>query len=541
MVHRIPHTFDELVGTRPARDLPMLLCGAGMSWALVPTPRELIELIQQRKSEIEKTLGVTWTPLLNTEAKTLYKWADEIYRSLQAAGMKPREAKLKIAEVLCVTTDPCWTARASVPLRGTTPRHRVVARFAREGKWHAVWSLNWDVWIERALESVGLDSYPPSEGAPSLPKGWVGWYESWLPTKDILSDDAQTLLVHKPHGCVSALLRGEDPFILTAEELAGYLDDLAKPIQERIDLSFQGHSLFVVGWSASEPYFWKRFQLHAEARSPKSKLTIIDPNPNVADGHGRLIAAYKTSEAAAICQPEGRAFPTTDDIFLWVQTRHGLASLSSVASSGEQKPLESLLEAFSVPVPKGDPMSFVTDWFDNFLPVWLRVCFNSRRQKFFAGLSMEVEAVPTHRRDEHIPWNDQSTERLDLMAAKLLLLALHRHGGRSASPWDFEIFPGALWERSSHHLIVPVPSWAQAEMQSLGALKPLVESRHWAYQGAISKVSLLGLDAKSDSCSVAREVQMNWRYELSRLMHFSAFASPANISWLTLREWEGSL
>lgn len=85
-----------------------------------------------------------------------------------------------------------------------------------------------------------------------------------------------------------------------------------------------------------------------------------------------------------------------------------------------------------------------------------------------------------------------------------------------------------------------MPAWKEGPAQSLAALKPLVESRHWANQGQIRKVSILGV-APEGAERATKDVQLNWTYELSRLMHFRSFAAVKNIAWLELNSWKDHL
>ena len=534
----VPHTFDEVVGMPyPQPKPPSLLIGAGMSYALVPLASELAASIASRQSAIEADLGINGcTVISHASPGALYKWAGEVYDRLVVKGHDPLKAKRAIADLIGVTRDPRFAARASVPIRGSSGRHRVAARLAKEGRWRSIWSLNWDVWLESALQSVGVEplSERPTNPLP-LPPEWVRWYESWTPNSVLRAHDAQTLVVFKPHGCVGALLAGDGTFVLTEDELERELAKQPPAVVESMKECFRSNSLIAVGWSAGEAYLRQFFQQVCETRSAPTTLTIIDPNPNDA-GHKALQVAYGCDAAKSVfaTHPNGQ-FPCTDDLFLWIQTRHGLLCLQKIAAVENRKKLDEWLAAFDRPV-QGAPYDLITSWFDNFLSVWSRLCFNNGSQVFIFGTPVVAEALPTHRRDEHVPWTDQQTTRLDLLAATHLLVALVAQLAQGRD-WNFSQFPGALWEPTKGHLVIPVPAWGSAASKNLGALKPLVESRHWAYQGLIRKVSLLGITHHSGDPAVGEHDKKNWAYELSRLMHIREFATAENIQWLTPSTW----
>ncbi|SDI31082.1 SIR2-like domain-containing protein [Variovorax sp. OV700] len=511
-----------------------------MSFSLVPLPSQLMGLIQPRQQQIEKDLGVKpCGPIDTTDPLSLYVWSGELFESLKVLGLTEFEAKRKIAEVLRVTSDPCWSAKTRIPLRGSTARHRVIARLARERRWHSIWSLNWDVWLERALASVGVEHYKNNRNSSAtLPQGWIRWYESWVPSKVIQTTDQQTVIVYKPHGCVDSLLDGDGTFVLTQEELARCLTEQPPLVENSMKLCFTQHSLIATGWSASEPYLQEFFSQLKPFRSAGTSLTVIDPFPND-KGHAKLREAYDCEIVQAICKPEADEFPNTDDVFLWIQTRHGLGCLQAIAIEPQRAVVSAWLDQFSTPQAPDSQLGHMVGWFDNFLAVWLRLCFNNGHQKFFTGLPIRPDAIPTHRRDEHIPWDEQNTARNDLSAALNLLYELETNSA-VLPRFDYGFFPGALWDRDERHLIVPVPAWAEGATQSLAALKPLVESRHWANQGQIRKISILGL-APLASKAVSEDVQLNWTYELSRLIHFAGVATLGRIGWLDLDSWKDYL
>lgn len=156
MAPNVPHTFEQLrVGVRR----PFLMAGAGLSWGLVPGPDALLAA---RRATAEAELGCS-TTVDSASAGALYKWAEEILAQLTARA-EPAP-KLKLAEALGLLSEAYWIAEVGLPLRGTTPRHRVLVRLARENRCVSIWSFNWDSHIENALERVGFDRDEPSNAA----------------------------------------------------------------------------------------------------------------------------------------------------------------------------------------------------------------------------------------------------------------------------------------------------------------------------------------------------------------------------------------
>ncbi len=155
----LPHNFPTLRHENAGDQRTSLLTiGAGMSRDTVPMHGQLFA---DKRLTAENSLHCTTTPA----ADDLYKWADEIVTQRRAQG--DRNPKLSLAKSIGLIDDLCW--RGSVSTVRNTPRHRVIARFARESLWEQIWSLNWDCVQESALENVGitqgiepaLDSPPP--------------------------------------------------------------------------------------------------------------------------------------------------------------------------------------------------------------------------------------------------------------------------------------------------------------------------------------------------------------------------------------------
>jgi hypothetical protein len=149
--------FNAWIDPRARSPPPLLIVGAGLSFGLVPTAQELADKIAKRQTAIENELGIPPGPTI-TNPVSLYAWADHCLKALSAAmpGNAAIDAKIRLAHAMGLMTDKRFLAQAGVGPRGTTARHRVLARLAREGRVRAVWSFNWDCWLEASFEAVGM-------------------------------------------------------------------------------------------------------------------------------------------------------------------------------------------------------------------------------------------------------------------------------------------------------------------------------------------------------------------------------------------------
>ena len=176
--HSFPYWSDLGENQSP----PALIIGAGFSTPQVRLPYELAIHYAEQQSEIEKKLGIATSFDFKLDrtgkannADDLYCWAGRCVEELtKVPGATENSAKRNLINAMGLLEDPRFAATANIPLRGTSPRHRVLARFAREGCIHSLWSLNWDLWLEAAFEAVGLireNSAFPNR-SDGLPTGW---------------------------------------------------------------------------------------------------------------------------------------------------------------------------------------------------------------------------------------------------------------------------------------------------------------------------------------------------------------------------------
>jgi hypothetical protein len=333
------------------------------------------------------------------------------------------------------------------------------------------------------------------------------------------------MLVIKPHGCAGKLAYGNcNTFKITASELGAIGLNLQ---QHQVILlkHFTLQPLLTCGWSASEGYLlqWfddlsKKLAIPATAPDP---LGIIDICPDQV-GHLKVIDAYKVKYDQAQIKVLRDQCYTTDDLFLWIQTVFGLNYLKRLYNAPNAE-LDNLLEKIVTP----ECNHWLNGWFDNFLPVWVRLCFNASVTQFFVNAApMPSEVIPTDRRDEHIPWGYQEVLRPDLQMATLLLLQLAEDN--IGERWDTGRFPGGLWDKENRRLILPLPCPQQNLPPSLAALKAMADSHHWEHKGDIMILDVLPLD-QNGQITLAPAFSEALRLSVSKLMKHTHLADYRNI------------
>src|SRR5208282_3398153 len=195
----LPHNSPTLrqIGNGNHR-LSVLLLGAGMSYELVPGPGPLLA---EKRATAEARLGcVSALPELPASpvppANYLYKWADDIMAQLAANG--DPTPKLTLAESLDIPHESRWLG--CITTQRSPPRHRVIARFAREGLWDQIWSLNWDCVQESALDNIGIRRGEPDEPDDGMP--WPTVFKTLVTAAECAQIGEQfSVKIIKPHGC----------------------------------------------------------------------------------------------------------------------------------------------------------------------------------------------------------------------------------------------------------------------------------------------------------------------------------------------------
>ncbi len=178
-----------------------------------------------------------------------------------------------MAEELEILSDSRWQPQVSCRALQTLERHRVIARFVREARWKAIWSLNWDTYLETAFESIGI--YPNADSAANdFP--WTSKYKTFVTEADYAATD-NVFKLHKPHGCIRSLVNAKKAFQNgnphgEAESLSKRFlitkNEMASPTQRdnnqdcnfyaNIREVFSKRSLYTLGWKADvEGYILK--------------------------------------------------------------------------------------------------------------------------------------------------------------------------------------------------------------------------------------------------------------------------------------------
>lgn len=480
-----------------------------MSYGLVPLPGPLLE---EKRAHAEAILGCTSavpaTP--NPPADHLYQWADDIRSQLAARG--DSNPKLTLAESLDIPNEKRWLG--SISTQRNTPRHRVVARFAREGLWHHIWSLNWDCVQESALENVGIKRRALDGQMP-----WPTVFNTLVTAAECAQiGEPNSIKVIKPHGCVMALVEAQkekatgntarsitlsERFLITATELHSLAPAVAAGAEQQFIFAtlltaLASHPFVVTGWSVSEQYLIDRIRADVEPhlqnpdRQPPladDELSVIDLVFN-ANGHTSLAGFYGRNAATAHIDVGQPGF-STNELFLWLQALYA-AHFLKLRSLGIDQPALNAV-ALEIDQPPNNPV-FLIDWVDNFLPVWVRLCWRCGlvRWENQNAEPVEIDDLALESRDEHIPWGLSGARRPELIAASRLLAALHRSG--NGLNWDYGQFPGGFY--CDFRLVIPIPVWASDPPNDLRGLKPLIDAIKQPGAGYIERLALVfvGLD-----------------------------------------------
>lgn len=506
---------------------PLLIVGAGLSFGLAPNAQQLAKDTSERKDEIESALGIPAGPAISTDDDDLYVWADHCLKALKSVhALDEMPAKRRLASAMGLMTDKRFLAQAGVGPRGTTARHRVLARLARENRIRAVWSFNWDCWLEASFDAVGLRRN--EESAQRIAnEGWKTRYHVWF--RDEATDNAIDMqLLFKAHGCLRALQEGQGDFVIAKSEMEAPQPD-SKTTLLRKQIAADGGAI-AIGWAAREPYVVEIFakQKPPAHEAPTGSITFVDVEdwPN----HGKVRQAY-SGQRERTCLAVQRDGPgQTDHLMLWVQTKRGIRSLQQACSD---QPSKDTLKQIEDQLPAFDDSSMCSSWlasfFDDWLPVWLRCCFFTGAQELGVQPGHGLKVLPSDLRDAHVHWSSPEVARRDLRAAAAMLFALSSDVNAQCQ-WQFDTFPGALWRPRDSHLVLPIPIWADHNCAARATLKPLVESLHWAERARIRRLTLLPLDASGEAPANDGPLRLQaWKEAVASCFNYAALADPARI------------
>lgn len=526
-----PHNFPSLIDG--PRTQAVIISGTGLSAPNAPT----VDGLKSRLDKIAQDLKVD-------PNGDFYVLAEEVLNSLFKKGKLDTESRLWLAEELGILDDRCWFGEIGLPLSGNTPRHRVIARFAVEERLKAIISLNWDTLLEAALDSVGL----ADGNQPERP--WrITAYSSIIDNTHLGLSDAHVFAVIKPHGCVRNLEKarreyrstGKCPDI-TFKLIKSELDELPdgqKLIDKKVEGYIVDYPLIAVGWKAAERYLRdtviKTAQAVPHAHAKIDAFTLVSrswyPKKEGDDAfHDEIGSAYSKTKLKAFVEVSNSGKPTLDCLFQWLQARYALNKLMA-SSPANQAALLLFLQQLSQP----DHSHFILHWADSWLPTWVRLCWRAgvmQGNDPHSGQKIEPWDIPVMPRDVHVPWGTMTGERQELQAAAKLLAVL----GNDLSRFDFEKFPGGLWDANTRILYIPLPGWkGTSQPADLAALKPLVEALRGL--GFVQSIYLFWLNAGDTLPEQPYRDQLS--AQVRRLMPLEKFARKDALIWIDLETLKG--
>lgn len=526
----IPHCFPSLVDEPAAQ--AVIISGTGLSAPNAPT----VDGLKSGLDKIAQDLGVA-------PNEDFYVLAEAVLNCPVNAGKSDAESRLWLAEALGMLDNRRWFGEIGLPLSGNTPRHRVIARFAVEERLRAIVSLNWDTLLEAALDSVGL-----AEGnRPERP--WRITAHASVIDDTHLGLSTHVFAVIKPHGCVRNLEKarreyrstGKCPDI-TFKLKKSELDSLPAG-QTLIDQKVQGYiadyPLIAVGWKAAERYL-RDTVINTAKAVPHAKLDAFTltsrswypKNKGDDTFHDEIGAAYSKTKLEAFAEVSNSGKPTLDCLFQWLQARYALNKLMA-SSPANQAALQLFLHQLDQP----DHGHFILRWVDSWLPTWVRLCWRAgvmQGNNPHTNQKIEPWDIPVMPRDVHVPWGTMTGERRELQAAAKLLAVL----GTDLSRFDFEKFPGGLWDADTRALYIPLPGWkGTAQPADLAALNPMVEALRGL--GFVQDINLVWLDTEDTPPDQTYRDQL--AAQVRRLMPLQKFARSDALTWIDLEALKGDL
>ncbi|CUV65043.1 hypothetical protein BN3087_150060 [Sulfurovum sp. enrichment culture clone C5] len=457
----VPHQFEKLTSRE---ENVVVMIGAGMSYGLVPMANEL----KQSLELVTNNLSIEDDELLTENDP--YKYADIVLKHI------PNQDKLVLVQNMGIINNPKWFAKVGLPLRGTAPRHRVVARFARENLLHEIWNYNWDTILESAFESVGF-TRGRKDG---IKQPWNTLFDTIITYDDLTATPTDGFFkIYKPHGCLQAMKE--------AQELQMSNPVKSKKIAERFmigqnELSLDkqwtdqepggtflslmhtslNHHVMVIGWSLPEKYVHDKLKYIMESMTAEIEhLSIIDPFYQA--GHTTIANRYNLNQNEIHFEVSStQTGLTTDNLFLALQTKYSLKQL--LKNTDEQSDEWNTIQGVLTQCDLGNTKDTLLSWADNFLPAWIRLCWRTEHLKVrtFNPFDIRLE-----KQDVHIPYQGIETTRIDMEMAATIFHYIQN----SKINWDFSTFAGGLWDYENTRLVIPLPN---ATFSTLHVIKPLV-------------------------------------------------------------------
>jgi hypothetical protein len=479
----LPHTFPTLRGGTTS----LVFAGSGLSARLAPLAGELL---RDKGPAAEAALGITTKTLTKAAYKPeeLYAWA-ELVLSMLEKDTSVEVPRLKLAEAMGLDTIPEFGVDPS-----TAPsklRHRILARFVREGLLDQVWTVNWDCHIENALAMCGMPEAGVDNNVP-----WRSAQRVVVLPKDVpATNENNTVGVFKPHGCVRALRRATlakdidekkelaSRFMITTTDLERTATTDPKPIYSTLAAEISKAPMIAVGWAVSEKYLRKYIKEQCAQARPKPSAQSDILSCVALDweaGHGVLAEVYKTTKDKAFVQvvkPDDQM--CTDNLLKWVQALYGLDVLIEVAHADDQASLRPLLtELETVDTGSLDVIQPALTWFDSFLPYWTRYCWRQGLVQFtHRGKSLDLATVNMGSPEEWIPLRLTGRHVEDLASAAYVLAKLLERNrlGR----YDYTWCEGLLYDDAQPDSITALLPFASDQPANDLASRDSWMARQW--------------------------------------------------------------
>lgn len=466
---KLPHQFEKLTS---GEEKAVLMVGAGLSYGIVPMAAGLLPYAQK----IVQELNIADDKFSHIDIESddgkrsaIYHYSDVI--------LSHYPDKLDYASRLGILNNPKWYAKVGLPLRGTTPRHRVIARFARENLLHEIWSYNWDTVLESAFEAVGFTRGRIDE----IKQPWNSLFDTIITYDDLTASPTGGFFkVYKPHGCLHAMKKAQElkrsnlaeskkiaeRFMIGQNELLlekqWTEEEPGSTFLSLMHTSLNQH-VTIVGWSLPEKYVHDKLAYIMNKISAKIEhLSIIDPYYQT--GHATIANRYNLNQDNThFAVAPTQADLTTDNLFLALQAKYSLKQL--LKNTDEQSDEWNTIQQVINHCDLGNAKNAYISWADDFLPAWIRLCWRTENLKVrnFNPFDIRLE-----KPDIHIPYQGIETTRIDMeMAAKIF-----HHIQNSKIDWNFTKFPGGLWSHKDALLVIPLPN---ATFSSLHVIKPLIK------------------------------------------------------------------
>jgi len=141
----------------------------------------------------------------------------------------------------------------------------------------------------------------------------------------------------------------------------------------------------------------------------------------------------------------------SDRLLRWLQALYGLDCLISVCDPADRILLEQHRTAIQA---NKDASEGALDWFDFFLPAWVRYCWRQGLVEYWhEGSKLNLSSIPMESPDESIPLRLDGRRAEDLiMAARILSTLLAEN---QLDSYDYRTCPGAFLEETVLTFFVP--------------------------------------------------------------------------------------